>query len=142
MLPVKLKIYRTQDPDTKINVEGNMNNSVVIITQGFINANQNNFLKSILASVKIGTEDVMKIAISDDSIVNLKKILPGNKEYILLIFGCTPGQLGMHLNSRLNEVVRISSFSLLFTHSLEQLDKSVALKKALWISLKQIFFQD
>lgn len=142
MLPVNLKIYRTQTPDTKFDVSGNTNGSVIIITKGSIDTVQSHFLKNILASVKINSEDVLKISVSDDSVLKLKKMVPGNKEYIIVIFGCTPEQLGMNMNSRLNQVIHISHFSLIFTYSLEQLDKSVVMKKELWTALKQVFLKD
>jgi len=100
---------------------------------------QKQLLDNILKAVSLtpGENTVLHL-MEDDENINIAKLTPDSVSKVIC-FGLKPREISMNAGFRANHFYKTESFSILLTHSLDQLDGNTRFKKALWAALQESF---
>lgn len=132
----KFEIYPHSE-QSKINIKGNSNKSIVVILK---NASKEdiNFLEKVFKAVGKNLETDVFV-INDSNLILYKNLIDFVTFEKLLVFGAQPKEIGLHLNIIPYQLVPFQKRTLLFCHSLEVISEDSNKKKQLWEKLQIMF---
>jgi DNA polymerase III psi subunit len=100
---------------------------------------QNQLLDNILKAVSlIPGENAVLHFLGDHENINIAELCPDTVDKVIC-FGLKPSEIAMNAGFHANQFYKTESFSILLTHSLNQLDGNTRFKKALWAALQEAF---
>ena len=130
-------------PDNQLTWQGNNLQQVIILIKypdnQYLDENQRGLLGKILSAVKLTFDDIALINLAHyPDKLSLDQVTEPGAKY-LLAFGITPDDIDSDRNLILQEIFTRNRTQLLFTASLEDLEKDRNKKVSLWNNLKQMF---
>lgn len=140
------KLIKEEKPDTpedQITWQGKNQQQVVILIKyannQYLDENQRELMGKILSAVKLSFDDVALVNLAHyPNALGLDKLTAPGARY-LISFGINPQDIASERNLILNEIFTRNRTQMLFTSSLEELEKDRNKKVALWNNLKQMF---
>lgn len=127
----------------QITWQGNNRQQVVLLIKNeheqYLSELQKDLMSKILAAVKLNFEDVALINLAHyKEKHHLDKFTEPGAKY-LIAFGLTSDDIALDRNLIMNEIFSRNNIQMLFTASLEELEKDRNKKISLWNNLKQMF---
>jgi hypothetical protein len=98
-----------------------------------------NFLNTMLSACKLNLGDVAIVNLNKIPNPSYKEILNTLNGNILLLFGADPAILNLPVSFPHFQVQSFSSYTFLYTPSLDEIRNDKILKSKLWVCLRRIF---
>lgn len=132
------EVFIIPDSENKsMEVDGNV--EVFVLARRKDYDSQKQLLDNILKAVSLipGENAVLQL-LEDDESINIAELTPATVDKVIC-FGLKPREISMNAGFHANHFYKTESFSILLTHSLNQLDGNTRFKKALWGALQEAF---
>lgn len=152
LLPLKLSsvnpyfydfdIYQSPTTDIPANhfMGNNQKKLLVIVGDSDFSQENQDFLSKVLSAVKYDMlADASILVLPKNETFGINKLISGEKQNRILIFGHRPSDLGLSIETLLYSPLNIANKSFLIGHSLEKISKSTEHKKNLWAALQSLF---
>jgi len=134
---------KSDKPEDHLTWQGKNQQQVVILIKypnnQYLDETQRGLMAKILSAVKLTFDDVALINLAHYPVKHSLDKLTEPGAHFLIAFGITPGDIASERNLILNEIFTRNRTQMLFTSSLEELEKDRNKKVALWNNLKKMF---
>lgn len=130
-------------PDVSIlnRVKGGFAKQVaIVVLKETESIEQVNFLKKVLLAAGLNLEnDTLLAKLEAGEQLPVLPLVKIKQAECILVFGCTPNQLGLNLECPLYQLVDFYDTRLLFANKISILEPDTGRKRQLWQALQQLF---
>ena len=119
----------------------NQKRILVVSTENKLNNIHLALLEKILSAKNINLkEDIILLNLPDEAKVNISRLIREKHIKHLIIFGVQPKHLGINVQWKLYQSIKLGNLNMLVSHNLDDLANNQELKRSLWLQLKNMEF--
>jgi len=140
-VPIANDIFPVAAPQIQF-LGGNRKNILILVNYenvSYLPDEELNFLTNMLSACKLNIGDVAIINLNKIPNPSYKEILDTLNGNIVLLFGTDPEILNLPVSFPHFQVQSFSSYTFLYTPSLDKIGNDKILKSKLWVCLRRIF---